>query len=140
MGWVLTFGLAQVSFDPVQIESLTFTGPSANTLMFVLDRGAVLEFDIGLVPGVFAGSFVAAMLAREFHFQGFQDADNMKRAMAGAALMGFGGMLAGGCAIGAGVTGGSIFVGTAWVALTAMWAGAIVTDWFVDQPALRAAA
>lgn len=140
VGWVLTFGLAQVSFDPVQIESLTFTGPSANTLMFVLDRGAVPEFDIGLVPGVFAGSFVAAMLAREFHFQGFQDADNMKRAMAGAALMGFGGMLAGGCAIGAGVTGGSIFVGTAWVALTAMWAGAIVTDWFVDQPALRAAA
>ncbi|MDJ0630099.1 MAG: YeeE/YedE family protein [Rhodobacter sp.] len=139
VGWVLTFGLAQVSFDPVQIESATFTGPSANTLMFVLDRNAVLEFDIGLVPGVFFGSFLAAMLTREFRFQGFQDADNMKRAMIGAALMGFGGMLAGGCAIGAGVTGGSIFVGTAWAALTAMWAGAIVTDYFVDQPAVRAA-
>jgi len=137
VGWVLTFGLSQVSFDPVQIESATFTGPSANTLMFFLDRGAVLEFDIGLVPGVFLGSFLAAVLAREFEFQGFQDADNMKRAIVGAALMGFGGMLAGGCAIGAGVTGGSIFVGTAWAALTAMWAGAIVTDFFVDQPALR---
>lgn len=137
VGWVLTFGLSQVSFDPVQIESATFTGPSANTLMFFLDRGAVLEFDIGLVPGVFLGSFLAAVLAREFEFQGFQDADNMKRAIVGAALMGFGGMLAGGCAVGAGVTGGSIFVGTAWAALTAMWAGAIVTDFFVDQPSLR---
>ncbi|MDJ0825129.1 MAG: YeeE/YedE family protein [Rhodobacter sp.] len=139
VGWVLTFGLAQVSFDPVQIESATFTGPSANTLMFFLSRDAILEFDIGLVPGVFLGSFIAATLAREFRFQGFQDADNMKRAMIGAACMGFGGMLAGGCAIGAGVTGGSIFVGTAWAALSAMWAGAIVTDYLIDQPALRAA-
>lgn len=47
--------------------------------------------------------------------------------------MGFGAMLAGGCAIGAGVTGGSIFVATAWAALTAMWVGAVATDFFVDQ-------
>jgi len=133
VGWVLTFGLSQVAFDPVQIESATFTGPSANTLMFFLSHEAVLEFDIGLVPGVFLGSFAAAMLTREFEFQGFQDADNMKRAIVGAALMGFGGMLAGGCAVGAGVTGGSIFVGTAWVALASMWAGAVVTDYVVDQ-------
>ncbi len=140
LGWALTFGLSQVSFDPVQIESATFTGPSANTLMFFLSQNAVLEFDIGLVPGVFLGAFLASVLTKEFEFQGFQDADNMKRAMTGAALMGFGGMLAGGCAIGAGVTGGSIFVGTAWAALSAMWAGAILTDWLVDQRPLRAAA
>jgi len=140
VGWVLTFGLSQVSFDPVQIESATFTGPSANTLMFFLDRSAVLEFDIGLVPGVFLGAFLAALVSKELKFQGFEGADSMKRAMVGAGMMGFGGMLAGGCAIGAGVTGGSIFVGTAWVALTAMWAGGIVTDFLLDQPALRAAA
>ncbi|ALG89699.1 MULTISPECIES: YeeE/YedE family protein [Actibacterium] len=140
VGWVLTFGLAQVSFDPVQVESATFTGPSANTLMFFLVSDPVLEFDIGLVPGVFIGAFLAAALAGELRFQGFQDADNMKRAMTGAALMGFGGMLAGGCAIGAGVTGGSIFAGTAWLALFCMWVGAIVTDFVIDQPGLRAAA
>ena len=140
VGWVLTFALAQVAFDPVQVESATFTGPSANTLMFVLDRHAVLEFDVGLVPGVFVGAFLGSILAREFAFQGFQDADNMKRAMLGAALMGFGGMLAGGCAIGAGVTGGSIFVATAWVALTAMWVGAVATDFVIDQQGLGATA
>ncbi len=133
LGWVLTFGLSQIAFEPVQIESASFTGPSARTLMFTLDRAAVLEFDIGLVPGVFLGSFLAAVLAGEFKFQGFENESNMRRSMTGAALMGFGGMLAGGCAIGAGVTGGSIFVGSAWLALFAMWVGAILTDMVVDQ-------
>ncbi len=133
LGWVLSFGLSQVAFEPVQVSSITFTGPSASTLMYVLDRHAVLGFNVGLIPGVFAGAFLAAWLARELRFQGFRDADNMKRAMTGAALMGFGGMLAGGCAIGNGVTGTSIFAGTAWVALSAMWAGAMLTDFVVDQ-------
>jgi len=134
VGWISTFALAQVAFDPVQIESATFTGPSANMLMFFLEENPVIEFDIGLVPGVFFGAFLSALLRGELIFQGFQDADNMKRAMIGAALMGFGGMLAGGCAIGAGVTGGSIFVATAWLALFCMWIGAMATDILIDQP------
>lgn len=135
LGWVLTFSLSQVAFDPVQIESATFTGPSAHTLMFFLDRNAVLEFDIGLVPGVFLGAFLAAAARRELRFQAFDGAASMRRAMIGAAFMGFGGMLAGGCAIGAGVSGGSIFVGTAWCALAFMWLGAVITDYLVDQRA-----
>ena len=135
VGWVLTYALSQVAFDPVQIESATFTGPSAHTLMFFLERNPVLEFDVGLVPGVFIGAFAASWFKGEFKFQGFEDEANMRRAMLGAALMGFGGMLAGGCAIGAGVTGGSIFVGTAWLALFCMWVGAIVTDRMVDYSA-----
>lgn len=133
LGWVLTFALSQVAFDPVQIESATFSGPSAHTLMYFLDRNAVLEFDIGLVPGVVIGSFCAAILARDFRFRGFSDESNMRRSMAGAAMMGFGAMLAGGCAIGAGVTGGSIFVATAWLALFCMWIGAMATDILLDQ-------
>ncbi len=128
LGWGLTFSLSQVSFDPVQIESLTFTGPSANTLMFFLDRNSVLEFDIGLVPGVVIGSFLAAAFTGELKVQGFEGPSPMRNAMIGAGLMGFGGMLAGGCAIGAGVSGGSIFAGTAWLALFCMWIGGMATD------------
>ncbi|TMV07679.1 YeeE/YedE family protein [Ruegeria sediminis] len=135
VGWVLTYSLAQVAFEPVQIESATFTGPSAHTLMFFLERDAILEFDVGLVPGVFIGAMLAAWFAGEMRFQAFDDAVTMRKAMIGAALMGFGGMLAGGCAIGAGVTGGSIFVGTAWLALFCMWIGAMATDYLVDQKA-----
>lgn len=138
VGWVLTFSLAQISFDPVQIESATFTGPSANTLMFFLEENPVLQFDIGLVPGVFLGAFLSAWVAGSLRFQGFENEANMRRAMIGAALMGFGGMLAGGCAIGAGVTGGSIFAGTAWLALFCMWIGAMVTDTLLDQKGLVA--
>ncbi len=133
VGWVLTFGLAQVSFDPVQIESATFSGPSAHTLMFFLDRTAVLEFDIGLVPGVVIGAFLAALFTGDLKFQGFEGERNMRRAMTGAVFMGFGAMLAGGCAIGAGVTGGSIFAATAWLALFCMWIGAVITDALIDQ-------
>lgn len=140
LGWILTSTLAEISFDPTPIKSATFTGPSANTLMYLLDRNGVLEFDIGLIPGVFLGAFAASVIAREFRFQGFEGEANMRRALTGAALMGFGGMLAGGCAIGAGVTGTSIFAGTAWVALTAFWVGGALTSWFVDQQNASAAA
>lgn len=134
LGWVLTFRLAQVSFDPVSVTSVTFSGPSADTLMaFLLPRPA-LGFDTGLVPGVAAGAFLAAAAVGGLRLEGFEGALPMRRSLAGAALMGFGAMLAGGCAIGAGVTGGSIFALTAWVALTAMWAGGMVTDRLLDAP------
>lgn len=133
LGWMMTWNLAQVSFDPVNVTSATFTGPSANTLMFFLNPNPALRFDVGLVPGVVLGAFLAALVGRELKWQGYDGADAMRRSLIGAALMGFGGMLAGGCAIGAGVTGGSIFAVTALLALTCMWIGAVLTDVLLDQ-------
>lgn len=137
LGWVLTWNLAQVAFDPVSVSSVTFSGPSANTLMFFLEWGQKLGFDVGLVPGVVIGAFLAAFVGRELAFQGFDSMQSMRRSMIGAALMGFGAMLAGGCSIGAGVTGGSIFVITAWVALVCFFLGAIVADIVLDQRGAR---
>ncbi|HSF64186.1 MAG TPA: YeeE/YedE family protein [Paracoccaceae bacterium] len=137
LGWVLTFSLSQQAFEPVTVTSATFSGPSANTLMFFLTENAVLDFDIGLVPGVFLGAFAAAAWTGELKFQGFDGESQMRRSLTGAVLMGFGAMLAGGCAIGAGVTGGSIFVATAWLALLCMWVGAVITDFLVDQAGAR---
>lgn len=128
VGWVLTFSLAQVAFDPVTVTSATFSGPSANTLMFFLTPQPSLDFDIGLVPGVFLGAFLSAAAGRELRLQGFEGEGQMRRSMTGAVLMGFGAMLAGGCAIGAGVTGGSIFAATAWLALLCMWIGGVLTE------------
>ncbi|WP_371870130.1 YeeE/YedE family protein [Gemmobacter megaterium] len=140
LGWVLTWSLAQVAFDPVSVTSATFSGPSANTLMFFLTDSPALDFDIGLVPGVALGALVSGALKRSLRFQGFDGESQMRRSMFGAALMGFGAMLAGGCAIGAGVTGGSVFAATAWLALLSMWVGAMLTDLMVDQSGARAAA
>ncbi|MFN3723162.1 MAG: YeeE/YedE family protein [Paracoccaceae bacterium] len=137
LGWVLTFTLSQQVFEPVAVTSATFSGPSAATLMFFLTPDRGLTFDVGLVPGVFLGAFIAAAWAGDLKLQGFEGEGQMRRSMAGAALMGFGAMLAGGCAIGAGVTGGSIFVATALLALLCMWIGAVIADFVVDQDRVR---
>lgn len=137
-GWLFTYIVSQLSFSPVQIKSISFTGPSADTLMGLINSTSVpLGFDTGLVPGVFAGSLLAALMTGEWKVQGFHDGPGMWRYLIGATLMGFGGMLAGGCAVGAGVTGGAIFALTAWIALAAMWGGAIVTHLVVDGKPAR---
>ncbi len=133
LGYILTYNLSLVAFDPVTVNSVTFTGPSADTLMFVLNSNAILTFNVGLVVGTFLGSFSISVITKQFRFQGFEDESNMRRSMFGAVLMGFGGMLAGGCATGNGLTGTSIFAGTAWVAVFFMWVGAMATDYVVDQ-------
>lgn len=134
-GWWFTSQMASTAFDPQPVRSLSFSGPSANLLMMVLATpGGRFDFDAGLVPGVVAGSFLSALLARELKLEGFQDARAMRRYIAGATLMGFGGMLAGGCAIGAGVSGAAVFATTAWITLLAMWLAAGLTDRLVDAP------
>jgi len=128
LGWIFTYAMTQASFEPLIPGSVSFTGPAADTLMgFVNERTLPLDFNVGLVPGVFIGSAIMALLSREWRLQGFEGGPSMLRYFAGAGLMGFGAMLAGGCAVGAGVTGGAIFALTAWLALFAMWFGAVVT-------------
>ena len=136
LGWLLNSWHAANSFDIVAVKSISFTGPSADTLMGLINRPDLpMSFDIGLIPGVFLGSLAAALITREFKWQRFTTESGTARFLIGAGLMGFGSMLAGGCAVGAGVTGGSVLVVTAWVALFGMWIGAGVTDFLVDRKA-----
>lgn len=132
--WWVTYAVTQIAFDPHPIQALSFTGPSAEVLtrvLFVSDKPP--GFDFGLMPGVVLGSFLAALLFRELKLEGFSGGSSMPRYIAGAMLMGFGGMTAGGCAVGAGLSGAAIFTATAWVTLAAMWLAAALTDRLVDQ-------
>lgn len=134
-GWWFTSLVARHSFEPVQIQGLTFSGPSAEWLMRVLAAPApAIGFDFGLLPGVFVGALIGAWVGRDFKLEGFTDGYGMRRYIVGAVLMGFGSMLAGGCAVGAGMTGGSIFALTAWITLIGMWIGAGITDRLMDHP------
>jgi len=133
-GWVVTYWLSLTTFETTRLSSVTFTGPSADTLMGLINaRSIPLQFDTGLVPGVFIGSGLAALVAGELRLQGFEGGASMVRYLTGAVLMGFGGMLAGGCAVGAGMSGGAIFAVTSWVALAAMWLGAGLADAATDR-------
>jgi len=123
--WWFTYAVSTVAFDPHPIQSLSFTGPSSEVLsrvLFVTDKPA--SFDLRLVPGVFLGSFLAAALFGELKPEGFQGGASRRRYIVSAMCMGFGGMLAGGCAVGAGLSGAAVFTATAWVTLCAMWAAA----------------
>lgn len=135
LGWAATQWHASWSFDVVPIKSVSFTGPSADTLMGLINEPHfVPSFDVGIVMGVFAGSFFAALIAGDFKLQSFTESTGLTRYIVGAVLMGFGGMLAGGCAVGAGITGGSVMAITAWVALLFMWLAAGLTDALLDRP------
>jgi uncharacterized membrane protein YedE/YeeE len=134
--WWFTYAVSKLAFDPHPIQSLSFTGPSSevlNRVLFVTDRP--VSFDLGLVPGVFIGSFLAAAWFGELKLEGFQGGASMRRYIVGAMCMGFGGMLAGGCAVGAGLSGAAVFTATSWVTLCTMWAAAALTDRLVDQRA-----
>lgn len=135
-GWWFTWQLSQQVFDPIQVESLSFIRPFATTLMLAI--GAIPEagMDQGLLIGVALGALVAALLFREFRIATFSEpgVPSIWRYAAGAAMMGFGGILAVGCTVGAGLTGGSVLAVSSLIALAAMMIGAATTDRIVDAP------
>jgi len=90
-----------------RIEALSFATPVAHTLdwlMFFSDRNKVLTVGVVSVLGVIAGAAVHALCTREFRWQGFAGTDDLAHHLAGAALMGVGGVTAMGCTIGQGVS------------------------------------
>lgn len=138
-GWISTGLIAQASFEIVPLSSITFTGPSSDTLMALVNApGLPLSFATGLVAGVALGAFLMAVLTREFKIERFGPDAPMERYLVGAVLMGFGSMLAGGCAVGAAVSGGALLSITALLAGVAMWAGAMVTHIATTRVVLRA--
>ncbi len=133
--WATSQWVAKNSFEPIQIQGMTFSGPSAEWLMRVLAKPVPpIGFEFGMLPGVFIGSLLAAWVGGDLKLEGFGGGYTMPRYIVGAILMGFGSMLAGGCAVGAGMTGGSIFAITAWLSLFGMWIGAGLTDRLIDSP------
>lgn len=131
--WGFSQWMVRHSFEPLQVHGLTFSAPSAEWLMRVLQSPAPkIGFEFGLLPGVALGAWLGGLLGRELKLEGFHDGHSMRRYIAGAILMGFGAVTAGGCALGAGVTGGSVFAVSAWLSLLGMWGGAALTHRLVD--------
>jgi uncharacterized membrane protein YedE/YeeE len=111
------------------VQSLSFSAPSAEWLMRTLSTATApnFGFDAGLLPGVFIGSLVASVLFGEFKFEGFQTENKLGHYLTGAVLMGFGAVMAGGCTVGSGMSGGAIFSNTAWLTLVSIILGAGLT-------------
>jgi uncharacterized membrane protein YedE/YeeE len=133
-GWYFTYQLSMQVFEPIQAESLSFIRPLATSANLAVDATSAFGLDQGLLAGTLVGAFLAAVLFREFRIVTFAEpgAPSILRYAAGSVLMGFGGILAVGCTIGAGFTGGSVLATTSLLALAAMIAGAALADRLVD--------
>src|SRR5690606_38108916 len=109
----------------IQTESLSFIRPLATTGELALGTGGLIGMDQGLLFGTIVGAFLAAFLSGQFRIAAFSEpgTPHVLRYVAGSVLMGFGGILAVGCTIGAGFTGGSVLAVTSLVGLASMVGG-----------------
>lgn len=129
LGWVGTGLVLLDDFDPIPLESLSFAGPWAEALFWSGAATAVpAGFGTGLIAGTLAGSLALALLTRRFRWQSFDSPAETGRYLAGGALMGFGGVLAGGCTVGAGLAGLPTLGTAAALALAGIAAGGWATD------------
>jgi len=135
-GWYLTYQFSLQVFEPIQPDSLSFMRPLANTLNFAASAGdaSFLSMDVGLFAGTVVGAAAASLFAQSFRVRTFADpgTPHWLRYVAGSVLMGFGGILAVGCTIGAGFTGGAVLAISSLIALASMLLSAIVADRVVD--------
>ena len=123
-GWWATGWLGADPFDPQPLVSHTYSVPLGQTLIFVMTMSSsALTFGIAAVFGVIFGAFVGALLKREFRWEAPDDAYEMRRHLIGALLMGTGGVYAGGCTIGQGLSGASVLAFSTPIVLLSVWCG-----------------
>lgn len=124
-GWAATSLLGDEFDSALRPQSLTFVSTVGKSLYGgLMNVSAFADFGVMSVFGVVAGSCAAAALAAELRWEAFDDDHEMRRHLAGAALMGVGGILAGGCTIGQGITAGSMLALSWPLAVGGMMVGA----------------
>ena len=129
LAWVGTGFLLQDDFDPIAMQSLSFTAPASEALFFTVASTAVpANFGAGLIGGVLVGATLAARLSGGFQWQSFESPRQTGRYMAGAVLMGLGGVLAGGCTVGAGLAGVPTLSQAAALALASIIVGGLLAQ------------
>ena len=127
-GWFATGVLLADSFDPRPAESLAFTSGASDALFYGMASTALEPgFGSAMVGGVLIGAFLSALVRRELRLESFDGPDQTVRYLGGAVLMGVGGVLAGGCTIGAGLTGLSTLTVAPLIAIVAIIGGAAAT-------------
>lgn len=110
------------------MEAFSFVAPAAavlNWLTLYSDASQVLSVGVVLPLGVVAGSAAAALVRGEFRWEGFAGPADTARHLAGAVLMGVGGVTAMGCSIGQGVSGLSTLSLGSVLATAGIVAGAV---------------
>jgi uncharacterized membrane protein YedE/YeeE len=125
LAWVGTGFVLQDAFDPIPTEALSFVAPAADSLYYIMAASALAPgFGVALLAGVLMGAMLSALRAGRARWQSFATPRETGRYALGAVFMGFGGVLAGGCTIGAGLSGVPTLSAHALITLAAILGGA----------------
>ena len=121
---------AFVATNSGRMEALSFVAPQAYTLELLMlwsDTSRTVTFAIATALGVIAGSFAWSIVTRSFRWEGFAGIEDTANHLLGAALMGFGGVVAMGCTVGQGISGFSTLALGSIVTFLAIVGGAAAT-------------
>lgn len=140
IGWLATGWIVKDDFEEAPLVSLTFVDPVGDSLQYLMIwTGTSITFGVAVVGGTIIGGLITSIIRKEFYLRGFEDAAEMGRYMGGAALMGTGGAIAGGCTFGQGITGVSTLGFASFLALGSIIIGAFVGIRCLEQGSLSGA-
>ncbi|SEN41468.1 Sulphur transport [Pseudorhodobacter antarcticus] len=129
LAWVGTGFVLLDEFDLIAMESLSFTLPLSDTLFWAIASSSVAAgFGTGLFGGTIGGAALSSLASRRFKWESFSSPAQTGRYALGGALMGMGGVLAGGCTLGAGLAGVPTLSVAALLALAAIVVGGVAAD------------
>jgi len=113
-----------------RMESFSFVAPYAYFLELLIlwsDKSRTVTLGIAAVLGMVSGSLAWSLATRTFRLESFRDSGDLINHLVGAALMGFGGVLALGCTVGQGISGVSTLALGSFLAFFSIVAGAAAT-------------
>ena len=110
-------------------QSLTFIGPTGHIAQYLKEGFAAtfLTFGVATVAGVIVGSFLYTLIFRKLRLEWFVSWQDFFMHLAGAVLMGIGGVLAMGCTIGQGISGVSTLALGSILTILSIIAGSAAT-------------
>jgi uncharacterized protein len=110
------------------MQALSFTSPMARTLDWFMSFDSYTTMTLGVVAvfGVVFGSFLHSIYNGTFQFEGFSSTQDTALHLIGGLCMGVGGVTAGGCTVGQGLSGLSTLSVTSMIALTGIMLGGVL--------------
>ncbi len=136
--WVTGGSLGQAASDAAEmmnnpqqglgLQSFTFSAPMGDVVYYLQHptQFATITFGVVAVAGLLLGSFISALVRREFQWTIPRSWSEWGRTIIGALMVGVGSVLAMGCTVGHGLSGISTLALGSFIALATIAAGAWV--------------
>ncbi|MEN3794361.1 YeeE/YedE family protein [Fulvimarina sp. MAC3] len=137
-GWFATSLIEAHSFWPTQVESASFVMPPGDLILAIVAvTGSFPDYGVGLVIGVIGGAAIAAWRHEDIRWEACDDARELSRHLAGAILMGVGGVFSLGCTIGQGISAASLLTISAPIVLASIAIGARLGLAYILEGSIR---